>query len=138
MKKELDYLQNVKRKEVSEKIRHAASFGDLKENASYTEAKDEQGFVEARIRELRGILGSAEVVEKGQGGGVQVGSTVVVRSSDGKETFQIVGREEADVANGRISFSSCLGEALLHKKVGEIVKVETPGGQTSYKIIEIK
>lgn len=138
VKKELDYLENVKRREVSERIRHAASYGDLKENASYTEAKDEQGFVEARIRELKATLGQAEVIERGKGDDAQVGCSVTVKSKDGQETFQIVGEAEADVLCGKISLKSLLGSALLGKKKGETVKVKTPGGEMIYKIVDIK
>lgn len=138
MQKELDYLEKTKRKEVSEKIRHAASYGDLKENAGYTEAKDEQAFLEGRIKELKNILSQAEIIEKKAGDLVQVGSKVVLETKNGQEEFQIVGREEADVFQGRISFESLLGKALLNKKKGERVKIPTPKGETEYLIKEVK
>jgi len=137
-KKELEYLENVKRKEVSEKIGHAASQGDLKENAGYDAAKDEQGFVEGRIRELKGIIAQAEVIEKKETGKVRIGSFVFLNSSEGKEKFQIVGPEEADILNNKISFKSPLGEAILNKKKGDVVRINTPDGKKEYKIEEIR
>lgn len=138
LKKELAYLEKVKRKEVAERIRHAASYGDLKENASYDEAKNEQGFVEAKIRELKDIIAQTQVLDKKDNLKVQMGSVVTLESQDGKEKFQIVGPEEADVLNGKISFRSSLGAALLDKKKGDTVKISTPSGEIGYKIIEIR
>lgn len=138
LQSELFHLENVRRKEVSERIRHTASQGDLKENAGYDAAKEEQGFVEARIREIKNILAQASVIEKKGNDKVQIGSSVVLESPTGKENFQIVGPEEADILNNKISFSSPLGQALLDKKRGEAVGVQTPGGKKEYKIIEIK
>ena len=122
LKKELDCLQNVKRKEVSERIRHTASQGDLKENAAYHMAKDEQGFMEARIRELREIVSQAEVIKKGNKEKVEIGSTVFLKSKSGEDKYQIVGPEEADILCGKISFKSPLGEAILGKKKGVILE----------------
>lgn len=137
-KKELDYLEKVKRREVSEKIRHTASQGDLKENAGYDAAKEEQGFVEGRIKELKAVLAQAEVIESNAGEKVQIGSMVFLSSKEGKDEYQIVGPEEADISSGKISFRSPLGEALLDKKKGEKLRVETPGGKKEYKISDIK
>jgi transcription elongation factor GreA len=135
---ELFHLENVRRKEVSERIRHTASQGDLKENAGYDAAKEEQGFVEARIREIKGILVQASVIEKKGNDSVQIGSSVSLNSPTGRENFQIVGPEEADILNNKISFSSPLGGALLNKKKGDKVEVQTPGGKKEYKIIDIQ
>lgn len=137
-KKELDYLEKVKRKEVSERIRHTASQGDLKENAGYDAAKDEQGFVEGRIRELKTVVAQAEVIGKKENGRVQIGSFVFLNSSEGKEKFQIVGPEETDILNNKISFKSPLGGALLNKKKGDVVRINTPDGKKEYKIEEIR
>ncbi len=137
LKKELDHLQNVKRKEVSERIRHTASQGDLKENAAYHMAKDEQGFMEARIRELREILSQVEVIRKGSREKVGIGSTVFLKSKDEESKYQIVGPEEADILCGKISFKSPLGEAILGKKKGETVKIKTGDGLEEYKIVSI-
>lgn len=137
LNKELEYLKSVKRKEVAEKLRDAIAQGDLKENAGYDAAKNEQGFIESRIREIKGIVGQAEIIEKREGGDVQIGSVVVLGSDEGQEKFQIVSPEEADVMNNKISLKSPLGEALFGKRQGSKIKVETPGGKTEYKIIEI-
>jgi len=138
LKKELDYLENVKRREVAEKLRHAASFGDLSENAAYDEAKDAQGFVEGRILELKGIISSAKLIEKSNTKEVQIGSVVLLCSDNKKEEFQIVGPEEADVFNGKISYQSPLGEALLGKAKGSKVSIRIPNGKAEYKVLEIK
>jgi len=137
LKKELDCLQNVKRKEVSERIRHTASQGDLKENAAYHMAKDEQGFMEGRIRELREILSQAEVIKKGGSEKVEIGSTVFLKSKDEESKYQIVGPEEADILCGKISFKSPLGGAILGKKKGESVRIKTGDGLEEYKIVSI-
>ena len=138
MKKELEYLEKVKRKEVSEKLKQTASQGDLSENAGYDAAKEEQGFIEGRIKELKDIIAQAEVIEKKENGKIQTGSFVVLNSEEGKKKFQIVSPEEADILKGKLSFESPLGEALLNKKKGDIVKINTPGGLKEYKIIEIE
>ncbi|MDD5144919.1 MAG: transcription elongation factor GreA [Candidatus Pacebacteria bacterium] len=138
LKKELDYLKNVKRKEVSERIRHTASQGDLKENAGYHQAKEDQGFVEGRIKELSDIVAQAQVISKKGNDNIQIGSWVFLDSADGKESFQIVGPEEADVLSGKISFKSPLGEALLNRKKGEKIKFNSPGGEKNYKIVKIQ
>ena len=138
MKKELEYLEKVKRKEVSEKIKYTASQGDLSENAGYDAAKEEQGFVEGRIKELKDIIAQAKVIEKKESGNVQIGSFVVLNSEEGKNKFQIVSPEEADILKGKLSFESPLGAALLNKKKEDIVKIDTPGGLKEYKINEIK
>jgi transcription elongation factor GreA len=137
-KKELEQLKTVKRKEIAERIRHAASFGDLAENAAYHEAKEAQGFLEDRINELRKIISGAIVAENHKNGRVQIGSNVVVNSTDGEERFQIVEPEEANSFAGKISFQSPLGKALLEKSEGETLEFKTPGGKIDYKIIKIE
>ncbi|MDO8601217.1 MAG: transcription elongation factor GreA [bacterium] len=138
LKKELEHLKNVARKEVATKLKEAISQGDLKENAGYDSAKDEQGFIEGRIRELKGIIANAEVVEKRESNKVQICSCVSLSSNSGEDKFQIVSSEEADILENKISFQSPLGEALLNKKKGDTVKITTPGGKTEYKIINIE
>lgn len=137
-KKELEQLKTVKRKEIAERIRHAASFGDLAENAAYHEAKEAQGFLEDRINELRKIISGAMVVENHKNGRVQIGSSVVISSIDGEEKFQIVEPEEANSFDGKISFQSPLGKLLLDKLEGETIKFQTPQGNIDYKIIKIE
>lgn len=138
LNKELEHLKNVARKEVAIKLKEAISQGDLKENAGYDSAKDEQGFIEARIRELKGIIANAEVVEKKESSKVQICSCVSLSSASGEDKFQIVSPEEADVMENKISFKSPLGGALLNKKKGDIVKINTPSGKIEYKIINIE
>ena len=137
-KKELDYLENVKRKELSERIGEAASQGDLKENAGYHTAKEDQGFVEARIKQLKGILSQAEIIEKKESNKIQIGSFVYLESEEGKRNFQVVEPEEADVLQGKISFKSPFGGAIFNKKKGDIIKIDSPEGKKEYKILEIK
>jgi len=138
LKKELDNLENVKRKEVTERIRHTASQGDLKENAGYHMAKEEQGFIEGRIKELKEIINQAEIIsKKDKKEEVQIGSLVQLEFDGKKEEFQLIGPEEADILNNKISFKSPLGESILNKKKGDIVIVETPDGQKKYKIFDI-
>ena len=138
LKQELEHLENVKRKEVAEKLRQAISQGDLSENAGYDLARDEHEFVERRIKELKSIISQVKIIEKEKSNKVQVGSFVSLRSKEGKEEFQIVGSEEADVLNNRISFLSPLGKAILDKQAGETVKINTPEGEKEYKVIKIK
>lgn len=130
-------MENVKRKELSEIIRDAASQGDLKENAGYHAAKEEQGFIEGRIKELKGILSQAKVIERKDIDKVQIGSFVSLESDSGKDGFQIVEPEEADILNNKISFKCPLGKAILNRKKGDTVKVDTPGGKKEYKIIKV-
>lgn len=137
LNKEMEHLTNVRRKEVAEKLKDAIAQGDLKENAGYDAAKNEQGFIEARIREIRGILSQAEVIENEKSDKVRIGSVVVLGSDDGQDKFQIVSPEEADIMDNKISHQSPLGEALCGKCKGAKVKVETPGGKLEYKVLEI-
>lgn len=137
LKKEFEYLKTVKRKEVSEKIRRAASYGDLKENADYNAAKEEQGFIEGRIIELAEIIARANIITSVEKDRIQIGSIVLLESSSEKNKFQIVEPEEADISKGMISIKSSLGKALLSKKKNDIVKFDTPNGLRKYKITEI-
>ncbi len=137
-KKELEYLEKVKRKEVSERIRQTASFGDLSENAAYDIAKEEQGFVEARIKELKEIIFQAQIIEKKESNKVEVGSFVCLESDEGEDNFQIVESEEADVFKNKISLKSPLGKAMLNKKKGDVFEVDTPEGKKKYEIVELK
>ncbi|MDP3995975.1 MAG: transcription elongation factor GreA [bacterium] len=138
LKKELNYLETVKRKEVTERLRHTSAQGDLKENAGYHAAKEQQGFVEGRIQELKEIVSQSKIIEKKEGDQVQMGSFICLESDEGEETFQLVGPEEADILQGKISFESPLGAAILKKKKGDVVEVDTPGGKRKYEIVEIK
>jgi transcription elongation factor GreA len=138
LKKELNYLKQVKRKEIAERLKHTASFGDLTENFAYQQAKEDQAFLEGRILELEEIIRSAKAIEKKETGKVQIGSIILVSSDGNREKFQIVESEETDPLKGKISYQSPLGKALLNKSVGAKIKIETPGGKIQYKILEIE
>ncbi len=141
LKKELEYLKNIKRKEVAERLKKAAAYGDLSENADYQDAKEEQAFVEGRILELEKTIKSA-VVDSGkrEKNVVQIGSTVILTKegkNSSKEKFTIVGGGEADPLNGKISLDSPLGKALLNQSEGTTIEVKTPQGKIKYQISKI-
>ncbi len=143
LEKELEQLKTVKRKEVAEKIKVALSFGDLSENSEYDEAKNEQAIMEARIADLEVMLKGAVVIDESELNNetVHIGSKIEVNvTAGGKKTerdFKIVGSNEADPRNGKISDESAVGKALIGAKVGQTVQVETPAGIAKYKIITI-
>jgi len=142
LEQELDYLKSVKRKEVVERIKIARSFGDLSENSEYDSAKEEQAFVEGRITTIENMIRNAKIISEAElsGDTVSLGSSVTfVELPDGdEETYSIVGSAEADPFEGKISNDSPIAKSLLGKKVGEEVKVITPGGEMDVKIIAIK
>lgn len=139
---ELNDLKLVKRKEVSEKIKEAREQGDLSENAEYDAAKDEQRDIEARIEELENILKNAEVVDEDEVDldKISVGCVVKVFDFEFDEEleFKIVGSTEANSLSGKISNESPVGAALIGKKKGDVVKVETQMGEIEYKILTIE
>ena len=139
---ELENLRVVKRKEVAEKIKEAREQGDLSENAEYDAAKDEQRDIEARIDELEKILKNVEVVveEEVDLEKINVGCTVLVHDDEFDEEieFKIVGSTEANSLQGKISNESPVGQALMGKKVGDIVDVETPAGNIRYTVLKIQ
>jgi len=137
LKRKLDYLKNTERKNIAKRIKSAASFGDLKENAAYHEAKEAQAFLEGKILELKQIIRNVKIIDKKISGKVEIGSVVVVSSDGEEEKFQIVGSEEVDILKGKISYKSPLGISLLGKKKGEKVKIKNPEGDIVYKIIDI-
>ena len=142
LQEELDYLQKVKRQEVAERLHEAMEGGELIENAEYEAAKNEQAFVEGRIQELDVLLASAKIIEdngkKRKSDGVQLGSKVTIKEGNFEaETFTVVGVAEANPREGKISNESPIGKAILGHKVGEAVKVETPGGTYTVKIQKI-
>jgi transcription elongation factor GreA len=139
---ELEYLRTQKRVEVANRLHEAMEGGELIENAEYEAAKNEQAFVEGRIQELEMLLASARVIEekgkKDKSDVVQVGSTVTIREDNGSpEKYIIVGAAEANPREGKISNESPIGKAILNHKVGDIVKVETPGGTYNVKVLKI-
>ncbi|MBA5851990.1 transcription elongation factor GreA [Clostridium sp. cel8] len=142
MEDELEYLRTVKRKEISEKIRFALSFGDLSENSEYDEAKNEQAFVEGRIVQLENMLKNVTIVDESEipSDVVSVGCIVKVKDCDLNEEveYSIVGSAEADPVNNKISSESPVGKSLLGKKVGDTVEVQVPDGVSKYNIISIR
>ncbi len=139
IKQELEYLKNVKRKEISHRIEEAIKLGDLSENAEYHEAKDDQGLNEARIRELEEIINKAVIIknDKSNKKCVEVGGTIEVKFNGNKKEFTIVGPSEAEPSHGLISNESPIGKAFIGKKPGDEVDVETPAGVVKYKILKI-
>ena len=142
LKSELSYLKTVREKEVADQIKEARSFGDLSENSEYDEAKNEQGKLYSRIAELENILANCSVIEEEDTdtNTVRLGSKITVEDVElgDQETYQVVGSQEADPRNGRISEESPFGKALLGKSVGELVIVEAPAGNIEYKVLEIQ
>ncbi len=140
LEKELENLKTVRRKEIATAIEWAKSLGDLAENAEYSQARDDQARCEARIAELENILQNAVIADAHHTeNGIYVGSTVVVKKLDNNEknTFTIVGSEEVDLLNGKVSNESPLGNALLGKHEGDKVTFMTPKGEVSYMIEKI-
>lgn len=142
LKQELNYLKTVREKEVADQIKEARSFGDLSENSEYDEAKNEQGKLYSRIAELEEVLSNYSLIEEHDSdpNTVRLGSriTVVDMVFGEEESYQVVGSQEADPMNGRISEESPFGKALLGNSVGQSVVVEAPAGNIEYKIIKIE
>jgi len=137
---ELDELKSVGRKRVAERIRGAKQFGEIGENSEYEDAKAEQAQIEGRIETLQYLLANAVIVDKHKNDGkVGVGSTVRLQdATSGEELhYEIVGAEEADPSEHRISNQSPLGEALMGRTAGKTVKVKTPGGTRAYVILSV-
>ena len=136
---ELDNLRTKKRPEIAERIKYAKDFGDITENAEYEDAKNEQGMLEGRILTLETMVRNAVIIEQqGVGGAVQVGSTVEVKDEYGPQAFTIVGPAEVDVASGRISMESPVGKALLGRRTGDRVEVQSPGGTRHLQVVSIR
>ncbi|HEY5560575.1 MAG TPA: transcription elongation factor GreA [Clostridiaceae bacterium] len=139
---ELENLKSVKRKDITEKIKVALSFGDLSENAEYDEAKNEQAFVEGRIMSLENMLKNATVIDENDISTdiVNVGAIVKVKDFlyDEEVEYTIVGSAEADPLENRISNESPVGEGLMNKKVGAIVEISVPDGICKYEILGIR
>lgn len=142
LREELEYLKNIKRKEVAERIKEAISYGDLSENSEYEEAKNEQAFVEGRVLELEEKVKHAKIIsEHHKTKSVQLGSTVhlknLTKGKDEPEVYTIVGSTETDVFAGKISNESPVGNALLDKQKGDRIKVVVPAGNVEYQIAKI-
>jgi len=138
LKKELDYLENIKRKEIAQSLKKAIGFGDLSENAAYGEAKDAQAFLQGRVLELKSLINSAEIITNQKKDKVEMGSKVTLLFEKEQIVFQIMGDTESDPLHGKISLSAPLGKALLGKKEDDVVSVEGPKGIIKYKILKIE
>lgn len=138
LKDELSDLENNKRKKAIDRLSSARAMGDLSENSEYHAAKEEQAFVEGRIKEIEELLKRGEVVEIDKESGASVGSEVTVEKDGKKIKYHIVGEFEADPINQKLSATSPIGKALLGSKKGDIVAVEVPAGKLEYKILEVK
>lgn len=140
LEEELEEIKTVKRKEILEKLKFAKSLGDLSENTEYQSAREEQARVEDRINQIKNLLKTAVIVKKRSHTIAEIGSTVTVKKIGDKEkqTFLMVGSEEVDMSQSKISNESPLGKALLDKKKGDKLEVKTPGGIVKYSIIKIE
>jgi transcription elongation factor GreA len=143
LRKELERLKSVDRPQVIEAIAEARGHGDLKENAEYHAAREQQGFIEGRIKELEGKLSNAEIIDVASLAGrskVVFGATVELLDldSDDEVTYQIVGDGEADIRQGLISVSSPIARALIGKEEGDVAEVQAPGGQREYEIVAVR
>lgn len=141
LKEELEYLRGPGRTQLAARLRSAIEQGDLSENADYTAAKEEQGFMEGRIQELEHILSNAVIIDdiKQNLEEVGIGDHITIQEGDfPEETYHLVGPKEADPRKGRISHESPIGKALIGHKIGEVVTADTPGGSLRLKILKIK
>lgn len=144
LKEELKEYNDVRRKQVAERLKEAISYGDLSENSEYEEAKNEQAFVEGRIVELEKMIANAKIItesKKSSENTAQIGSTVTVQNitdNDEPETYTIVGSTEADPTEHKISNESPIGAALLGKSKNDVFKVKVPAGMFEYKLLKIK
>ena len=143
IKKELEELKNIKRPKIIEAIAEARAHGDLKENAEYHAAKEEQAKIESRVIEINDLIARANVIDVTQienKNNVIFGSTVSVidLESNQKKTYKIVGKDEADIKNNYIYFRSPIGKALIGKNKKDLISVNTPSGERNFEIIEVK
>jgi len=140
LENELISLKGPERQEILKSLEYAKSLGDLSENAEYHQAREDQGKLESRISQIEHILKTSTVVEKHKGNLAEVGAMVSIEKVENgeKKKYQIVGSEEADMAQNKISNKSPLGSALYGKKKGDTVSVTTPNGVLNYKILEIE
>jgi transcription elongation factor GreA len=142
LREELSLLKTVNRPQISEAIKEAREKGDLKENAEYHAAREQQSFVEGRIKDIEGKLSNAQIIDISRipvSDKVIFGTTVVVADENNKKiTYKIVGEDEADLKKGKISVTSPISRALVGKNEGDDVTIKTPSGDIQYEIIEVK
>ena len=142
LREELDFLKNVRRPEIIKAIAEAREHGDLKENAEYHAAREQQGFCEGRIQEIEGKLGNAQIIDVTKmpnNGKVIFGATVVLVNTDTDEevTYRIVGDDEANIKSRLISVNSPIARGLIGKELDDTVNITTPGGVVEFDIIEV-
>jgi transcription elongation factor GreA len=138
LKQELKHLKDVRRKEVAEKLEFAKSLGDLSENAEYHEARQDQAELEDRIMQIEALLQSAEVAPESKKGIVGIGSKVTVKKGKDTAAYIIVGAEEVNIAEKKISYKSPIGAALIGKKKGDTVVYQTPVGSVTSTVLEVE
>ncbi|MBI3524702.1 MAG: transcription elongation factor GreA [Betaproteobacteria bacterium] len=143
LRAELQRLKTVERPNVIAAIAEARSHGDLSENAEYDAAKERQGFIEGRIKEVEGKLGNAQIIDPkllDADGRVVFGATVELEDIEGGKTvtYQIVGDDEADIKVGKVSINSPVARALIGKYEGDVAEVQTPGGVREYEVLDVK
>ncbi len=143
LRQELDQLKSVERPRVIQAIAEAREHGDLKENAEYHAAREQQGFIEGRIQEIEGKLSNAQVIDPATlnaGDKVVFGATVELFDVANEEdvTYQIVGEDEADIKEGKISVTSPIARALIGKEVDDVATVQAPGGEREYEIVSVR
>jgi len=142
LREELSMLKTVNRPQISEAIKEAREKGDLKENAEYHAAREQQSFVEGRIKDIEGKLSNAQIIDISRmpvSDKVIFGTTIIVADENNKKiTYKIVGEDEADLKKGKISVTSPISRALVGKNEGDDVTIKTPSGNIQYEIIEVK
>lgn len=143
LRQELDQLKSHERPRIVQAIAEARAQGDLRENAEYQYAKEEQGFIEGRIQEIESKLSNAQVIDVSQipeSGKIIFGTTVVLLNveTDEEVTYQIVGDDEADIKHNKISVYSPIARALIGKEVDDAITVQTPGGEVEYEVCEVR
>lgn len=143
LREELDFLKNVRRPEIINAIAEAREHGDLKENAEYHAAREQQGFCEGRIQEIEGKLGNAQIIDVTKipnAGKVIFGATVTLVNTDNDDevTYRIVGDDEANIKEGLISVNSPIARGLIGKEVDDTVNIKTPGGNIEFDIIQVE
>lgn len=141
LRAELQHLKSVERPAVIQAIAEARAQGDLSENAEYDAAKEKQGFIEGRIADLEGKLSNAQIIDPttlDADGRIVFGATVELEDADSAVTYQIVGDDEADIKEGKISVSSPIARALIGKYAGDSVEVQAPGGVRHYDVLDVQ
>jgi transcription elongation factor GreA len=140
LKEELEQLTGPRRRDLAKRLRSAIQMGDLSENADYHKAKEDQAFLEGRIQEIEYLLRNAVIIEKNTAADVAgLGNHITIQEGDSPaETYHLVGAQEADPRNGRISNESPIGRALAQHKVGDVVEVDAPGGRLRFTILRIE